>query len=147
MLGFALSYTYLDVDGDKGDDLEADTYQALLYSDIYATDELKFNIIAGLGFLENDGERKVLGKTLKSDYDSKFVQFGIGAYYDINLNDSFALTPYLRADYTHIKNDSYTEKGDDNLVLSVDSQDFDSLILQARLGGKFIVSDRLSLFA
>lgn len=147
-LGFAVSYTKSDIDGDINQNIKSDTYQALIYSDIYAINDLRINLLAGVGFSENEGDKTVsiIDKTIKSKYDSKFYQAGFGIYKDVSLSNSFSLTPYFRADYIHVKNDAYTENGDEFLALSVDKQDFDSLELQAGLESKYIINDKFSLF-
>lgn len=147
-LGFAVSYTKSDVDGDINQNIKSDTYQALIYSDIYTINDLRINLLAGVGFSENEGDKTVsiIDKTIKSKYDSKFYQAGFGIYKDVSLSNSFSLTPYFRADYIHVKNDAYTENGDEFLALSVDKQDFDSLELQAGLESKYLINDKFSLF-
>ena len=147
-LGFAVSYTKSDIDGDINQNIKSDTYQALIYSDIYAINDLRINLLAGVGFSENEGDKTVsiIDKTIKSKYDSKFYQAGFGIYKDVSLSNSFSLTPYFRADYIHVKNDAYTENGDEFLALSVDKQDFDSLELQAGLESKYLINDKFSLF-
>ena len=147
-LGFAVSYTKSDVDGDINQNIKSDTYQALIYSDIYAINDLRINLLAGVGFSENEGDKTVsiIDKTIKSKYDSKFYQAGFGIYKDVSLSNSFSLTPYFRTDYIHVKNDAYTENGDEFLALSVDKQDFDSLELQAGLESKYLINDKFSLF-
>lgn len=147
-LGFAVSYTKSDIDGDINQNIKSDTYQALIYSDIYAINDLRINLLAGVGFSENEGDKTVsiIDKTIKSKYDSKFYQAGFGIYKDVSLSNSFSLTPYFRTDYIHVKNDAYTENGDEFLALSVDKQDFDSLELQAGLESKYLINDKFSLF-
>ena len=147
-LGFAVSYTKSDVDGDINQNIKSDTYQALIYSDIYTINDLRINLLTGVGFSENEGDKTVsiIDKTIKSKYDSKFYQAGFGIYKDVSLSNSFSLTPYFRADYIHVKNDAYTENGDEFLALSVDKQDFDSLELQAGLESKYLINDKFSLF-
>lgn len=148
-LGMAFSFTNSDVDGDLDHKLKSDIYQATLYSDIYANNNLRFNLIAGIGYAKNDGERRInfLNKTLKSSYDSNFYQLGFGTYYDININQKFTLIPYLRADYTNVQNDGYTEKEDNDIALKVDEQKFDSLVFQAGLKSKYNINNVLNIFA
>ena len=147
-LGFAVSYTKSDVDGDINQNIKSDTYQALIYSDIYTINDLRINLLTGVGFSENEGDKTVsiIDKTIKSKYDSKFYQAGFGIYKDVSLSNSFSLTPYFRTDYIHVKNDAYTENGDEFLALNVDKQDFDSLELQAGLESKYLINDKFSLF-
>ena len=147
-LGFAVSYTKSDVDGDINQNIKSDTYQALIYSDIYTINDLRINLLAGIGFSENEGDKTVsiIDKTIKSKYNSKFYQAGFGIYKDVSLSNSFSLTPYFRTDYIHVKNDAYIENGDEFLALNVDKQDFDSLELQAGLESKYLINDKSSLF-
>lgn len=147
-LGFAVSYTKSDVDGDINQNIKSDTYQALIYSDIYTINDLRINLLAGVGFSENEGDKTVsiIDKTIKSKYNSKFYQAGFGIYKDVSLSNSFSLTPYFRTDYIHVKNDAYIENGDEFLALNVDKQDFDSLELQAGLESKYLINDKSSLF-
>lgn len=75
----------------------------MAYSDIYASDKLKFDIIGGFGLANNKGRRNLKianNSVLKSKFDSKFFHVGLGGEYLVPINDSFILRPYLRGDYS-----------------------------------------------
>lgn len=65
----------------------------------------------------------------------------------IDINQKFTLIPYLRADYTNVQNDGYTEKEDNDVALKVDKQKFDSLVFQAGLKSKYNINNVLNIFA
>jgi uncharacterized protein with beta-barrel porin domain len=52
------------------------------------------------------------------------------------VGEQTTLAPYVRADYTWIRDQSYTEKGADALNLKVDARDTDALVFMA--GGKLM---------
>lgn len=150
-MGLAFAYTNSDIDSKTSikHNLDVDTYQVMFYSDLTPGQNSKVDFIASVGVAKNEGKREVsLAKeTFKSKYDSKIFGLSLGYGYDININDTFTLTPYAKADYSYVKNDGYTESGDSNLRLKVDSSDYNSLFMQAGLKGELKASDMVKLFA
>lgn len=150
-MGLAFAYTNSDIDSKTSikHNLDIDTYQVMFYGDLTPSQNSKVDFIASVGVAKNEGKREVsLAKeTFKSKYDSKIFGLSLGYGYDLNINDTFTLTPYAKADYSYVKNDGYTESGDSNLRLKVDSSDYNSLFMQAGLKGELKASDMVKLFA
>lgn len=150
-MGLAFAYTNSDIDSKTSikHNLDVDTYQVMFYGDLTPSQNSKVDFIASVGVAKNEGKREVsLAKeTFKSKYDSKIFGLSLGYGYDLNINDTFTLTPYAKADYSYVKNDGYTESGDSNLRLKVDSSDYNSLFMQAGLKGELKASDMVKLFA
>ena len=150
-MGLAFAYTNSDIDSKTSikHNLDVDTYQVMFYGDLTPSQNSKVDFIASAGVAKNEGKREVsLAKeTFKSKYDSKIFGLSLGYGYDININDTFTLTPYAKADYSYVKNDGYTESGDSNLRLKVDSSDYNSLFMQAGLKGELKASNMVKLFA
>ena len=86
-----------------------------------ATDQID----AGQG--KNTGQRVITfaGSTAHASYDSYSAHAGVGIGRSYTLNEKTDITPSVRADYTWIKEKSYTETGADVLNLSVDGRTTD----------------------
>ena len=120
---------------------EVDIYQLLGYGthDLGEGRELSFQ--AGVGQNKTKGERDILflNETAKANYNSLSATAGIGLADTYQLNEVTKIIPSARADYTWIKDESYTESGS-SANLQVDSHSTDELILS--IDGK--VSHELS---
>ena len=148
-LGLAFAFTKSNIKGDLDHKLDINSYEAFLYSDIYPTDKIKFDLIAGAGISKNKGQRSIrfANNLLKSKYDSKFYTFGLGASYVAFENNGMKFMPYFKADYFNVTNDAYKETGDSKIALSVDKSKFDSLMLEAGLKSDFVLKSNLNLNA
>ena len=148
-LGIAFAFTQSNVKGDLDHKLDINSYETFLYSDIYPTDKIKFDLIAGAGVSKNKGQRNIrlANNLLKSKYDSKFYTFGLGASYTAFENNGMKFMPYFKADYFNVTNDAYKETGDNKIALSVDKSKFNSLMLEAGLKSDFMLASNLNLNA
>ncbi|MCZ6157591.1 autotransporter outer membrane beta-barrel domain-containing protein [Campylobacter ureolyticus] len=148
-LGIAFAFTKSNVRGDLDHKLDINSYETFLYSDIYPTDKIKFDLIAGAGVSKNKGQRNIrlANNLLKSKYDSKFYTFGLGASYAAFENNGMKFMPYFKADYFDVTNDAYKETGDNKIALSVDKSKFNSLMLEAGLKSDFMLASNLNLNA
>lgn len=148
-LGIAFAFTQSNVKGDLDHKLDINSYETFLYSDIYPTDKIKFDLIAGAGVSKNKGQRNIrfVNNLLKSKYDSKFYTFGLGASYTAFENNGMKFMPYFKADYFNVTNDAYKETGDNKIALSVDKSKFNSLMLEAGLKSDFMLASNLNLNA
>ena len=146
-LGIAFAFTKSNVKGDLDHKLDINSYETFLYSDIYPTDKIKFDLIAGAGISKNKGQRNIrlANNLLKSKYDSKFYTFGLGASYAAFENNGMKFMPYFKADYFNVTNDAYKETGDNKIALSVDKSKFNSLMLEAGLKSDFVLKSNLNL--
>ena len=135
-LGVAASYSATSVDSnsvtaDQTADITA--YQLSIYGSHEISDDTAFDFNIGLGLNSTDGERTIdfasIDRIASSDYDGTSAHIGaeIGRAFD--LDSKSTIIPSLRANYTLISNDSYTETGADALNLVVDGQDTDELVL------------------
>ncbi len=146
-VGLAFAFTKSNVKGDLDHKLDINSYETFLYSDIYPTDKIKFDLIAGAGISKNKGQRSIrfANNLLKSKYDSKFYTFGLGASYTAFENNDMKFMPYFKADYFNVTNDAYKETGDNKIALSVDKSKFNSLMLEAGLKSDFVLKSNLNL--
>ena len=146
-VGLAFAFTKSNIKGDLDHKLDINSYEAFLYSDIYPTDKIKFDLIAGAGISKNKGQRSIrfANNSLKSKYDSKFYTFGLGASYVAFENNGMKFMPYFKADYFNVTNDAYKETGDNKIALSVDKSKFNSLMLEAGLKSDFVLKSNLNL--
>jgi len=155
-IGVAFSYMNSNVDGkstSSGNSASIDAYQAIVYGSrsLTAIPDTELNWQADIGINKNKGHRSIdfggLNRVAKSNYDSTTAHIGAGIARNYQLNDKTTITPVLRADYTWIRDESYTEKGAVGLNLNVDSHSTDELILltEGRIAHK--VNDRATLVA
>jgi len=155
-IGVAFSYMNSNVDGkstSSGNSASINAYQAIVYGSRSLTviPETELNWQADIGLNKNKGHRSIdfggLNRVAKSDYDSTTAHIGAGIARNYQLNDKTTITPVLRADYTWIRDESYTETGAVGLNLNVNSHSVDELILMAegRIARK--LNDRATLVA
>lgn len=145
-IGVALSYMNSNVDGKStasGNSADIDAYQAIVYGSRSLSSDTELNWQADVGLNKNEGRRRIdfggLNRVAKADYDSLTAHIGLGLARSYQLNDRTTVTPVVRADYTYIRDESYTEKGADALNLKVKGHSADELILMAegRLSHQF----------
>ena len=155
-IGVALSYMNSNVDGKStasGNRADIDAYQAIVYGSHSLSNLSDTEVIwqADIGFNKNNGHRNInfggLNRVAKGDYDSTTAHIGAGIARNYKLDDKTTITPVVRADYTYIRDESYTETGAGALNLKVKSHSIDELIVLAegRLSHKF--SDKAALIA
>ncbi|MCQ4145257.1 autotransporter outer membrane beta-barrel domain-containing protein [Vogesella sp. AC12] len=133
-LGGALAYANIDIDGKSTvakQSSEVDVYQLVGYGS-YSLDErtnLNFQVDVGQG--NSQGERRIAftQSTASSDYDSFTAHAGLGIGRSYALDSSTTVIPSLRADYTWIKDQAYSETGAGALNLQVQSRKSDALVL------------------
>ncbi len=133
-LGLALAYANSRVDSNSSvapHDLDVDLYRLIGYGSYSPGEdsELSFQLDAGVN--SNRGRRTIAftSTVAKSDYDGYGVHLGIGASHTYRFNEQSGITLALRADYTWMRDDSYSETGAGLLNLDVDSRDNEELIL------------------
>lgn len=127
-LGLAFAYNQSSVDSNSNDapnSANIDSYQFIGYGSYALENGSEINFQADLGFSNTDGKRTIKfissEKIAKSDYDSKSLHLGIGYGKTFELNEDTIWAPSVRADYTLINSESYTEKGAGVLNLDVES--------------------------
>lgn len=152
LLGFALGYSHSRVDSSSNiapQDATIKHYQAILYGTHSIDDRTEINYQADLGLSHNDGERDITfaGLTAKSDYDTRTGHIGAGVSRLYSINENTTLTPSIRADYTRLREEAYTETGAGAFNLRVKSDTTDELILLAAGKLNHAISDTTNFTA
>jgi outer membrane autotransporter protein len=149
-IGVAFAYAKADIDGNSNtapNSAEVDVYQLLGYGSHSLDHDMELNFQAGIGQNTTAGKRDILflGETAKADYDSLVATAGVGLGRTYALSETTDFTPSVRADYTWIKDEGYTEKGS-SANLKVDSRSTDELILglDGKLSHEFMPGMRVS---
>lgn len=133
-LGLSFAYAKADVTGNSStapNSSNVDIYQLIGYGSRSIDTDTEMNFQAGIGMNKTDGQRSILftGTTAKAKYDSLTATMGIGVGRSYKLSEKARFTPSVRADYTWIKDKSYTETGAGALNLNVQTHTSDELIL------------------
>lgn len=131
LAGVALTHTIGDVEG-SGDSFESDmnSTQLNLYGS-YTVDDMFFDAIVGYGIGNYDQKRVVgVGDIAESDYDSSQISTQINVGQVFFATDDLLITPFAKAAYMNIDQDSYDESGSSS-DLSVDSVSIESLQIGA----------------
>jgi autotransporter family porin len=150
VLGTAFVYAKADTHNSGNSprqSLTTDVYQLVGYGTYHLDDttDLSFQIDGGQN--RNDGKRDIdfAGLQAKSSYNSWTAHAGVVLDRTFSLTSATRFTPSVRADYTWIKDESYTEKGADALDLQAKSRNTDQFIVgfDGKLAHDF--TDRVSL--
>jgi outer membrane autotransporter protein len=140
--GAALAYSTSEVDANPGGarhDADIDTWQLAGYGSRSLGPRMEVRFQADLAWSEVDGERTIAfmpgAPVARSDYDNWSVHLGGALGRTYQHGERTTLEPSLRADYTRIESDDYTETGAGALNLDVDSETVEELIvaLEGRL--------------
>ncbi|MDC7699478.1 autotransporter family protein [Vogesella indigofera] len=140
-LGGALAYANIDIDGKSTvakQSSEVDVYQLVGYGSYSLDERTNLNFQVDIGQGNSQGERQIAftQSVAASDYDSFTAHAGLGIGRNYVLDERTSITPSLRADYTWIKDQAYSETGAGALNLQVQSRKSDALVLA--LEGKLI---------
>lgn len=167
-VGAAFSYMHSNVDGNDAQTRQHANiggYQAIVYGSYNLDETTEVSMQADVGLNQVNGRRFVsaVSETAKSDYDSYSAHIGAGVGRSYSLNEKTTFTPSVRADYTYLRNQGYTETGSvaslivgsnktDELILAVDGKlahaITDRTKVVANLGlGYDVLSERNSLSA
>ena len=151
-LGAALSFAKGDVDGDSPvtrNNLKIDTYQVSLYATDRLSDATSLNLQAGFGINDNESTRHIqfggLDRIASGDYTSWHTMLDGELEHRYRLNEKTTLASTLRAQYSYVSVEDYTETGAGAINLHMDKNNEDSLILS--MGGKlgYALNDRMKL--
>ncbi|SIT04917.1 autotransporter outer membrane beta-barrel domain-containing protein [Neptunomonas antarctica] len=150
--GIAFAYANSNVDSNSSvapQSADVNSYQLVAYGSHSLNESTDINFQADIGRHDNEGLRQIalMNTTAKSDYTSWSAHVGAGLSRTYTLTEQTTLTPAVRADYTRIRAQSYTETGAGALNLAVNSNDSEELILG--LNGKLVhaFSDQSSFTA
>ncbi len=138
-LGLSFAYARADVTGNSSvarNSESIDVYRLIGYGSYQFAPDTELNFQAGIGLNTNDGERQIAfaGTTAKANYDSLTTTAGLGLGRTYRLAAQTTFTPSLRADYTWIKDEGYSETGAGALNLKVQKNSTEQLLFT--LGGK-----------
>lgn len=132
-LGFALTYGQTDVDTDRDSRIEIDSYQLSLYAS-YNPGRWFADGIVSYARNRYETERTLFtGAVAKADYDGDQYDVRARAGYPFAINDRLQLTPMLSAQYTHLDEEKYRERGADNAGLIIDSDTNEAFVVGAAL--------------
>lgn len=134
LLGTAFVYANADTrnsGSSAGQSLQTDAYQLVGYGTYHLDDSTDLNFQLDAGQNHNEGTRDIdfAGLKAKSNYDSWTAHAGVSLDHTISLSTATRFTPSVRADYTWIKDEAYTEKGANELDLKAKSRTTDQFIL------------------
>lgn len=149
-LGVALAYAKSNVTGNSAvapNSADVDIYQLIGYGSYSLNPNTDLNFQVDVGQNKNKGQRTItfVSSVASADYDSVSAHAGVGVGRTIQLNERTQFIPSVRADYTWIKDDGYTETGAGALNLNVASRSTEELILG--VDGKIVhnLNDRTAL--
>ena len=108
-----------------------DSYQFVGYGSYDLDDRTAINFQADVGQNNNDGRRPIAftSSTASSSYHSLSAHLGGGVGHTYAVGEQTSLTASVRADYTWIKDKSYSETGAGLLNLNVKGRSVEELIL------------------
>jgi hypothetical protein len=112
-LGLAFAFAKTDVDSNSttGQTAAIDNYQLIGYGSHALTSNMELNVQLGVGRNNNEGARTTQPSSVAhSDYNSTTAQLGLGLQRRYQVNDT-QLIPAVRADYTWVRNQAFTETG------------------------------------
>lgn len=131
-VGVAFSYARSDVDGNsRAADQNADikSYQGIVYGSYILSPATDISYQFDIGRHDNEGRRGIAGVgTARADYGSWSIHAGAGLAHTISLNEKTNFIPSIRADYSWIYDESYTEKGAGAIGLNVNNNKTEELI-------------------
>jgi outer membrane autotransporter protein len=133
-LGLAFAYARTNVNGHSSvapSGVDTDVYYLTGYGSVSLDPTTEANFQLGVGKNRNRGHRDLpaFGLRASSSYDSTVFTAGAGLGRSFALSDKTRFAPSLRADYSWIKDDGYTETGAGVLNLNVQGRKTDELIL------------------
>lgn len=153
-LGAAFAYSHSDITGNSSiarNRGKVDSYQLIGYGSHALDERSEINWQADLGQHRTDGRRNIefggINRLATASYDSWSAHLGTGITRNYSIGEQTKIAPYVRADYTWIRDQGYTEKGADALNLKVDARDTDALVFM--VGGKLMheINDAIGLRA
>lgn len=133
-VGVAFAYAHTNLDGSLStapQNSRINSYQLIGYGSHSLDDNTDLSFQADVGKNDTDGSRSILfmNSAAKASYSGWSGHLGAALARTYDLSEGFAFTPSVRADYTTIRSDAYTETGAGALNLNVGSSTTDQLIL------------------
>jgi outer membrane autotransporter protein len=149
-VGAAFAYARSNVDGNSTvapHGSTVDSYQAIAYGSMDLGNRIDFSFQADIGHNANDGHRDIAFANARaaSSFSSNTAHAGGAIGRTLTVAPGTAFTPSLRADYTVIRDNGYTETGAGALNLSVDGRTTKSFVLGADGKLSHLVGERGTL--
>ena len=151
-LGLSFAYARASIDGKSSvapNSVNLDVYSLLGYGSYALDPETEINYQVGFGQNKSEGRRSILfaGLAATSEYYSQTFSAGLGLARTYKLSEQTRFIPSVRADYTRIEDDAYTEQGAGGLGLRVNSHSADALVLAVDGKIRHDISKETSVFA
>lgn len=151
-IGGAFAYTSTKVDSNSGvarQHASIDGYQLSVYGAHKLDDQTSITYQGNIGNNQASGNRRIafggIDTRANSDFDSWSAHIGAGISKTMALNAKTTFTPSIRADYTRLRTDGYTETGAGALNLRVSGNTIEELIVGVDGSFNHAVSDNTSL--
>lgn len=133
-VGGAFAYAKSDINAQSvsaPQGVDIDMYQLIGYGSYSLDERTEINFQADIGMNKNKGQRRIAftSTTASASYDSLTAHLGVGIGRNYPISAQTTVTPSVRADYTTIREEGYTESGAGLLNLKVGTRSADSLIL------------------
>jgi uncharacterized protein with beta-barrel porin domain len=151
-IGAALSLAKGEVDGDSPvtrNNLEVNTYQLTLYATDQLSKATSLNLQAGFGVNDNDSSRHIvfggLDRIANGDYTSWHTLLDAELEHRYTVSEKASVASYLRAQYTYVNVEDYTETGAGAINLHMDDNNEDSLVLTVGGRGAYAFTEQTKL--
>jgi outer membrane autotransporter protein len=151
-IGAALSLAKGEVDGDSPvtrNNLEINTYQLTLYATDQLSKATSLNLQAGFGANDNDSSRHIvfggLDRIANGDYTSWHTLLDAELEHRYTVSEKASVASYLRAQYTYVNVEDYTETGAGAINLHMDDNNEDSLVLTVGGRGAYAFTEQTKL--
>lgn len=139
---FGVAYGYAKTSVDGNTDLSGTAQRANIDSHVisaYGSKDIggnrTFSFQGDIGLNDSKSTRHIdfggLNRTAVADYRTYSAHVGTGIAQAFELNEKTTLTPALRADYTWLKSQAYSESGANALNLNVGSNKTDAFVIGA----------------
>ncbi|WP_197685167.1 autotransporter outer membrane beta-barrel domain-containing protein [Herminiimonas arsenitoxidans] len=139
---FGMAYGYAKTSVEGNTDLSGTSQRANIDSHVisaYGSKDIggnrTFSFQGDIGLNDSKSTRYIdfggLSRTARADYRTYSAHVGAAIAQAFELNEKTTLTPALRADYTWLKSQSYSESGADALNLNVGSNKTDAFVIGA----------------
>jgi outer membrane autotransporter protein len=151
-LGIAFGFARSSIDSNSTvapQNADVNSYLGLIYGSHKLNDATDINFQADIGKHDTSGHRNIIfmDRIASSDYSSWSGHIGIGLAHTIKLTEKTSFTPSVRADYTILREDAYSETGAGALNLNVHRNTTHEMIVG--MDGKLThaVTDRIRVMA
>ena len=135
--------------------ITVNSYQLGAYGDYAIKSDLQANYQADVGLNNNKSYRNLsdfggvqgIGANANATYNSTVAHVGAGLRQFVPLTDKTTFIPSIRADYTTVQSQGYTESGGGALNLNVNSQSYNMVMFSVDLRTDQQLTERLKLSA